>query len=217
MGEDDGKRLLEGAYDLGSPEQHLAYYRRFSSRYDTDFAKALGYSLAATVAEIYRGRSRPVDVPVADIGCGTGLVGAALGVVVDGIDLSPEMLDQARHLGVYRALYPVDLTADLSSLPNDYGAIVSAGTFTHGHLGPEIMRDLLELGRDGALFVIGVNAAHYVTRGFEAELQQLKDAGLIGPVSATEVPIYRKAGHDHAGDRALVLVWRTTAQMSQGG
>src|SRR6201995_3775497 len=45
---------------------------------------------------------------VADLGCGTGRTGAWLadrGVgVIDGVDLSPAMLEAARDRGVYRSL-----------------------------------------------------------------------------------------------------------------
>ncbi|MGB5559841.1 MAG: methyltransferase domain-containing protein [Paracoccaceae bacterium] len=209
MSDKDGKTLLEGAYGLATPEDNLAYYRDFAARYDSDFVLGLGYSYPATVARIYGDLATPEDKPVADIGCGTGLVGAELGgVAVDGMDISPEMLEIARGRGAYRALYEVDLTGDLSALAANYGAVVSAGTFTHGHLGPEVLTALLGLARAGALFVIGVNAAHYRSQGFEAQLGRLQADARIGPVSAVEVPIYDKAGHDHAGDRALVLNWR---------
>ena len=208
MVKNDGKKLLEGAYRLATPQDNLDYYRKFAARYDSDFADGLGYSFAATVAAIYRGLAGPEDTPVADIGCGTGLVGADLRGTVDGMDLSPEMLDVARARGVYRALYRVDLTGDLAVLPDNYGAVVSAGTFTHGHLGPDVLTNLLKIARPGALFVIGVNATHFRALGFESELQRLRTAGRIGPVTASDVPIYAKAEHEHSGDRALVLTWR---------
>lgn len=208
MTDDKGKSLLEGAYRLATPQDNQAYYREIARSYDRDFAEALGYSYPARVAAIYQQFAGQEDVPIADIGCGTGLVGAALGGVVDGMDISPEMLAVAERRGVYRALYEVDLTGDLAALPGGYGAVVSAGTFTHGHLGPEVLAALLDLARPGALFVIGVNAAHYADWGFEAVLQRLAGSGQIRDVGSIEVPIYAKSGHEHAGDRALVLHWR---------
>lgn len=55
------------------------------------------------------------DVSVAvDLGCGTGRTGAwlrAQGVaVIDGVDLTPEMLEVARSKGVYRKLVEADVT-----------------------------------------------------------------------------------------------------------
>lgn len=208
MSEDKGKRLLEAAYRLATPQDNRAYYRDIAGRYDSEFVEALGYSYPAKVAAIYQSLAGPGDEPVADIGCGTGLVGVALNAVVDGMDISPDMLAVATRRGVYRALYEVDLTADLTALPGGYGAVVSAGTFTHGHLGPEVLTSLLDLAGPGALYVIGVNAAHYADWGFEATLQGLETEGRIGAVAATQVPIYAESGHDHEGDRALVLNWR---------
>ncbi len=206
----DGKSLLEGAYRLATPADNLTYYREFAAVYDSAFVNGLGYSYAAAVAAVYRDLAAPDDVPVADIGCGTGLVGAALGVVADGMDISPEMLAQAARRGIYRALHQVDLTGDLTDLPTEFGAVVSAGTFTHGHLGPEVLSRLLGLVRSGGLFVVGVNSAHFKAAGFDAALQELKQSRRIGPVTAREVPIYDNPDHDHSGDRALVLDWRVT-------
>jgi ubiquinone/menaquinone biosynthesis C-methylase UbiE len=52
---------------------------------------------------------------VLDLACGTGRIGAWLktrtGAVIDGVDLTPEMLAVARGKGIYRALYNADVTA----------------------------------------------------------------------------------------------------------
>jgi SAM-dependent methyltransferase len=51
---------------------------------------------------------------VADLGCGTGRTGAWLRdrvSVIDGVDLTPEMLERARERGVYRTLREGDVAA----------------------------------------------------------------------------------------------------------
>ena len=40
----------------------------------------------------------------------------------------------------------------------------------HGHLGPEIINNLLYICEDGAILTIGINADHYKERGFESFL-----------------------------------------------
>jgi trans-aconitate methyltransferase len=95
------------------------------------------------------------EQPVIDLGCGTGAVGrrlAELGVTtIDGVDLSPEMLDIAACTGVYRSL----IVQDLNDLPEGvhatYAATVSAGTFTTGHVGPGVVPKLLEMIRPGGV------------------------------------------------------------------
>ena len=204
-----GQARLEGAYRLATPADNIEYYRDFAATYDTEFAEGLGYTYPARVAAVFRNLAGEKDVPIADIGCGTGLVAAALGdVIVDGMDISPEMLIRSQERGCYRTLYEVDLTAASLPLPRDYGGVISAGTFTHGHLGPDVLVGLLDLAREGALFVIGINAEHYGTHGFEECLSQLVQDGRISAPDLQDVPIYEKDGHDHAGDRALITSFR---------
>jgi SAM-dependent methyltransferase len=207
--DEEGIRLLEGAYALETPDDNLAYYRDFARHYDQSFAATLGYIYPSAIVRCLAG----LDLPqgrILDIGCGTGLVAARLkevraDLVIDGVDISPEMLSVARDKKLYNALYEADLTADLSGLPTDYAAIISAGTFTHGHLGPAPIAGLVGHCCSGAQAVIGVNAQHHAQRGFGAFMDGLVDAGLISPPTYEEVLIYQGADTEHANDKALIM------------
>ena len=206
-----GQSLLENAYKLSTPEDNVDYYDAFASTYDVEFADALGWHYPATIVATYRDAASQSDTPVADIGCGTGLVASALKLPqeqVDGIDISPEMLRIAEEKQLYRSLYKVDLTKSLDKITNDYGAVLSAGTFTSGHLGPEPLESLLGIARTNALFVIGVKKAYFQEAGFEPVLRNMEVGGLINGLQIAEVPMYEKAGHDHSADAAFVLVYR---------
>jgi hypothetical protein len=118
------------------------------------------------------------------------------------------MLRMAEDKQLYRALYKVDLTQSLDEIANDYGAVLSAGTFTSGHLGPEPLERLLGIARVNALFVIGVKKAYFHEAGFEPVLRDMETAGLIHSLQIAEVPIYAKTGHDHSADAAFAVVYR---------
>jgi len=207
--DEEGIRLLEGAYALETPDDNLAYYRDFARHYDQSFAATLGYIYPSAIVRCLAG----LDLPqgrILDIGCGTGLVAARLkearaDLIIDGVDISPEMLSVARDKKLYNALYEADLTADLSGLPTDYAAIISAGTFTHGHLGPAPIAGLVGHCCSGAQAVIGVNAQHHAQRGFGAFMDRLVDAGLISPPTYEEVLIYQGTDTEHANDKALIM------------
>ena len=109
---------------------------------------------------------------------------------VDGVDISPEMLEQAATKGVYRHLIEADLTIGMDVADDTYAAVTSAGTFTHGHLPPEPLRELIRVTMPGGRCAIGVNAAHFEDLGFAAWLEAAVDEGLIGPYELTRRKVY---------------------------
>ena len=95
--------------------------------------------------------------PAVDLGCGTGRIGAwlaARGVAaVDRVDLTPEMLEKARSLGVYRTLLEEDVRA--TSLPTGEADLV-VSCLVVGHLpalGPAY-EEVDRLLRPGGHFVL---------------------------------------------------------------
>ncbi|MEV0698280.1 class I SAM-dependent methyltransferase [Saccharopolyspora sp. NPDC050389] len=150
---------LQRAYDLKSKEEAETVYDEWAAEYDADMVQGMDYVAPANAA------NRLVDLagdpgPVLDAGCGTGLVGAALAkrsvAVIDGVDLSQGMLDQARARGVYRNLAKADLTRRLDIADNTYGAAICVGTITDGHVGPEVLDELVRVVRPGGLVVATV-------------------------------------------------------------
>ena len=99
------------------------------------------------------------NLDILDAGCGTGLVGSFVvdrARRMDGVDLSPAMLEKARKKRIYDNLYEGDLVAFFRSRPSDYDVITAAGTLNH-------FADLLSVFnaatvalRDGGLFIFTV-------------------------------------------------------------
>ena len=95
---------LYGARDLDSLRGE---YEHIASRYDAALVDGMGYRSPDAVASVARHHLAP-DGRVLDVGAGTGLLGAALAAAgfsrLDGLDLSPAMLEEAARKGVYRDL-----------------------------------------------------------------------------------------------------------------
>lgn len=185
------------AYALGmDPHAHRAYYDEWAATYDEDFAAASRYVYPRQVASVLARHLTDADDPVLDLACGTGLLGRAFREVSDltivGTDVSPNSLDMARAHHSYARLIEADLT-DAPSEPGAYGALVSCGSFTLGHLGPRDLMTCLDWGRPGALSVIGINLRHFLDAGFELTLTQARSSGRIGDVTYVDVPIYASA------------------------
>lgn len=200
---------LDAAYALETAEDNLKLYRNWANTYDQEFAENHGYVLPLRVAEAFAAAGG--SGPVIDLGAGTGLCGEALrrlGVApVDATDLSREMLDVAEAKNIYTHLFAGDM---LDRLPVDDGAYagaVSSGTFTHGHVGPDALAEVLRILRPDGLGCLSINSAHYGARGFDARFAQLADQ--VDDLRLDEVSIYR-AGLEgaHAADTAFVVTFR---------
>ena len=208
---EEGVRLLHRAYSLGAPDTHIDFYRDFAELYDSTYAASLGYIYPLGIASVLSGQQRPQGA-ILDIGCGTGLVATAIrkvdpSAVIDGVDISPDMLGKARAKGEYRDLVAADLTADCSHIATDYAAIVSAGTFTFGHLGPELIPDMVGLCRPGAVAALGVNSVYFIEQGFRDILDSLETKGRITNVALLEMPIYDGRDEAHQDDTAMILAF----------
>jgi len=200
---------LEGAYSLATPEDNAAYYRDFASHYDDGFVADTGYISAREVARVFLEHARPEDRPVLDVGAGTGLVAESLGeLTIDAIDISPEMLAKAADKGLYRSRFVADLTGPLDLPGAAYGAVVSSGTFTHGHVGPVALDELLRVARPGALFCLGVNLKVFDSAGFGSAFARLVAEGRTTPLDFREIRFYERKDHEHGTDRGMVALFR---------
>jgi SAM-dependent methyltransferase len=214
---------LEDAYALETPEDNRILYRNWASTYDSDFAQRNKYVYPKSISTICASlvdASSPLTI--LDIGCGTGIVGTCLSElmtasIIDGVDISPEMLHVASTKlrlntnPVYDQLFEADLTEAISFAEAKYDVVISAGTFTHGHLGPDALINVLSAVRPGGRMVVGINKEHYEVNGFESALQDAKHRQLISPPTFTEVQIYDE-GSPHYGDLALVTSFLVLSQ-----
>ncbi|MGI9198421.1 MAG: class I SAM-dependent DNA methyltransferase [Candidatus Nanopelagicaceae bacterium] len=156
---------LDDAYSLKSPEDNKALYAKWADTYESDFVVNQGYEHPKVIAEIFDKQVPNINT-VIDVGTGTGLVGLYLkklrsAIAIDGVDISPEMLEVARSKGVYRNLYIRDLTKEVIDTEAPYDALICIGIFTHGHLPKEAIMNLLPLVRKDGYCVIVINARYF--------------------------------------------------------
>ena len=107
-----------------TPAMTAVYVRRLFDQHAPDFDQSLverldyrapALLLAAVQALL---GPRPRIGSMLDLGCGTGLAGAALRPYVNwlvGVDLSPGMVEQARGKGIYDKLHAADLVEFLTA------------------------------------------------------------------------------------------------------
>lgn len=209
---------LDDAYSVKTPDDNRALYARWAATYESEFVNKELYRYPQAIADVFHQQIPKEGIScVVDVGTGTGLTGTYLAshrpeLVIDGIDISPEMLGQAivksrrDHSPVYRQLFERDLTQEVSFTNAPYDALVCSGTFTHGHLGPDAIENLIHLVRRDGWFVIGVNNEHFLARRFEREIADYVDRGLITMPRVERIDVYED-GSPHCGDQARVLIF----------
>ncbi|MEP4039387.1 methyltransferase domain-containing protein [Pseudophaeobacter sp.] len=202
---------LAAAYDLASPDQSRRLYAQWAASYDDSFATKESYHLPFQTAQAFVAAGG--HGPVLDAGAGTGLCGQALSDLgispLEATDISPEMLAQAAQKDIYRDLIEADLLQGIPVPPGSYRGVVSSGTFTHGHIGPEALPALLRVGAHGAQYALSINAKFYHKSGFASAFTRLIDGGWISDFTLLEVPIYGEAARDeHRGDKAFIALFK---------
>ena len=205
------KKGLNDAYSVKTPEDNIKLYKIWASSYDDDFAKKNDYRSPVLISNYYDKYSNKNDVPVLDVGAGTGLIAEVMNkkntIDIDAIDISPEMLESAKSKNCYNKLLEADLTKNLDIDNNYYGAIVSAGTFTHGHIGPNALDELLRVTKPSGLFVITIHSKVYVNQNFEQKFQDINEQ--ITDLTFHEEKAYgNNPDKDHGNDTVFITVFR---------
>lgn len=112
----------------------------YAERYDDHLVQGLGYrgpqQLLSLLPADWRGDA------ALDFGCGTGLAAPLLAsrvAALDGVDLSPKMIEKARQRGGYRTLAAADAVEWLHDRPGQYDLVLAAEVFLYlGALEPPL-------------------------------------------------------------------------------
>lgn len=178
-GQHDGH--LGAVYEAKAPAEIAALYDGWAATYDAEMAAA-GYrhpsiGLALLARHLPRGAG-----PVLDAGCGTGTLGAWLGIVglgpVEGLDLSPGMLAVAARKGGYAALHNLALGGPLPFADAQFAAVIATGVFTTGHVGAEGLPELVRATRPGGVLVLTIKLSLW-EGGFADAVAALAGVALV--------------------------------------
>lgn len=198
--------FISDAYALDNKEGLKAFYRKWATEYDAQMASEDYLSPIGIARSLVK--YLPTGKPhVIDIGCGTGLTGLALVEVrpvrLDGLDISPEMINLAMQRGIYQQCMVADLTASLAIESDRYDAAICSGTFTHAHVGPEAVNEIIRILKPGGLFACTVHFKLWQSAGFKNQFDaMIADSGIY--------ELERKSGayYEGAEDEGWFCVYR---------
>ena len=157
------KRMISSIYDTLNAydaDELEGIYKNWAVNYESDVINLAGYVGHLITSDLLLNYFHDTGAKVLDAGCGTGLVGEILFKNnfrnIEGVDFSQEMLDIAYQKNIYQSLKLVDLTKKLDYENDSFDAIICAGTFTCGHLGPEALREMVRITKQGGFICFTV-------------------------------------------------------------
>ena len=150
--------LLHGRANVmrAQPRCDAGYVRHLFDQFSVDYDVRMRGQLAYAAPEILRELARLVvpgrkELAILDLGCGTGLAGAAFKEMssrLDGVDLSQAMLEQARAKGIYDGLRHGDLETMLGT--HEYDLALAADALVYlGDLAATFTAVQTQLKRSG--------------------------------------------------------------------
>ncbi len=140
LGEDGAAVAARLAAMRGQARSDAGYVRhlfdQFSSDYDARMRGALAYRAPEILAELMAivSAGKPKKAGTLDLGCGTGLAAPSFrpfATKLTGIDLSPQMIAQAKAGGLYDELIVGDVERWLSETPARFGRVIAADVLVY--------------------------------------------------------------------------------------
>jgi predicted TPR repeat methyltransferase len=134
-------RLAGATPDALAPAYVRQLFDDYAGRFDAHLVDGLGYRAPQMLREAVAAAAPGRFALALDLGCGTGLSGEAfrdLCARLEGCDLSPKMIAQARAKGVYDALAVADVVGFLDARPaGGCDLVLAADVFVYlGDLAP---------------------------------------------------------------------------------
>ncbi|MEM7438037.1 MAG: class I SAM-dependent methyltransferase [Pseudomonadota bacterium] len=173
------KQFLNTVYDETGVQRMKDVYRDWADSYDAEVT-ANGYATPARAAKALAAHTS-TDTAILDVGCGTGLIGAAYAdagfKTIDGCDLSPEMLEKAKTLGLYRALWVSDIGLPIDTSGGPYGVVSAVGVIGAGAAPLSFYDEVANLVRPGGLFIFSFNDNTLKDPAFEEKVAQSTSQG----------------------------------------
>ena len=171
-----GRDFLDRIYALEDDSDVRSFYDDAARQYDEILLSQIGYVSPTICADALAPYLPDRQSRLIDLGCGTGLAGAAMAALgyehIDGVDFSAEMLAVAKSRNCYSMLAIADLNAGLDLPDAFYDAAISVGVFGQ-HVLPAALDEAVRIVTPGGVVCFSINERAFDSYGFRDKVESL--------------------------------------------
>ncbi|XP_020620874.1 uncharacterized protein LOC110058564 [Orbicella faveolata] len=180
-------------------EEIKKLYKDWATEYDKEvkgaakiaYHEPMAKALDAAFKQVFQDKTQS-QIKIIDAGAGTGLAGVELFELgytnIDALDISQEMLNEAKKKDIYKKLICAPLTE--KRIPEiqtgEYHALISTGALVIAHVQPEALGEMTRMVKPGGLLCFtmrDVDVAEY-----EEKMLELEKAGRWQSFSKEVIP-----------------------------
>ncbi len=187
-----------------------ALYDDWAPAYDGEI-EGYGYEAPAVAAQRMAGLADPSNDRLLDVGCGTGLVGKALGDLgwrhVEGADVSEASLRIASTAQTYRAVHTADFNAPPT--PFDSGSLVCVGVMTYLADVEEVCREFARIVAPGSPILLTQRTDLFEARETQAAFDALAADGTWDILDISDPMPYLPGHEEYQGIDVHYCVFRS--------
>lgn len=207
-----------GKTERANPDYVAHLFDGYARNFETHLIRGLSYRVPGLLRnELIRfrpdadpGRSNAAKLRILDLGCGTGLMGVMtydVASLLKGIDISPNMIAEARAKSIYHELVVGDLVSVMAADSSQYDVVVGGDVFCYfGDLQP-VVSTARERLVPGGLLLFSVERS-------QGAPYQLHATGRFGHSGDYLVRTVTGAGMSLVTMRAEVIRTNANAQVS---
>ena len=172
------KSFFSSAYKISKQEDIDRLYTDWAETYD-DELRLMGYRSPIRCASALA-KFVPLETPVLDFGCGTGLSGQALKKVgfqnIFGTEINSSMRQIAKKKAIYQDFYHTDISNPFPKSEQFYG-ICAVGVISSGGGPPSLLRQSLKCLKKNGFICFSYNDHTLKSQSYMDALREVTELG----------------------------------------
>ena len=172
------KAFFSAAYKINKQEDINTLYDQWAGSYDQELME-MGYQSPIRCASALA-KFVPLDIPVLDFGCGTGLSGEALQKVgfkhIFGTEINSNMREIAKRKNIYKEFFMTDTVNPFPAATKFYG-ICAVGVISAGAGPPSLLRQSLACLKKEGIICFSYNDHTLSNPSYMDVLKEVEELG----------------------------------------